>query len=239
MNAMAPSARFASATLTAAGLRHSRPSLALLSALLLLSACGVAPARPSHGSSMDRTSPAAAPAQTDRPTGDAQPRYASALALLDQQQTDQAEATLISLVHDYPQLSGPATELGLLYLRSNRKAQATQSFEQALRANPQNTVALNCLGILYRQRGDFARAEQSYLQAIALKPDDAKAHLNLGILYELSMHQPRAALEQYRAAQKYSPQDNLLLTAWVMELDPQAAAPVADGTGASAVRAAR
>jgi|GEM_PF-874213 len=217
----------------------------------LLAACGGAPARssvphrtpvssasqPASSSSSALSSPQSAPAQGNAGS-DPQSRFAAALALLDQHQQDQAEAALVSLARDFPQLSGPSTELGLLYLRSNRRPQATQSFEQALRANSQNTVALNCLGILYRQAGDFARSEQSYLRAIALKPNDAKTHLNLGILYELSLHRPKDALDQYRESQKYAAQENLMVTAWIKELETQGN-PVATGAASSAIAAAR
>ncbi|MDB5988298.1 MAG: tetratricopeptide repeat protein [Nevskia sp.] len=215
--------------------------VALLTAALL-AGCADEPARPYKPV---RQTPndagavqSAAAAVSKSAVDDAQPRFAAVLTLLDQHQPDQAEPALVALAHDYPQLSGPATELGLLYLRSNRRPQALQSFEQALRANSQNTVALNCLGILYRQRGDFARAEQSYLRAIALKPNDAKAHLNLGILYELSLHRPRDALDQYRESQKYVEQENLMVTAWIKELEPQAN-PVASSVASAAIRAAR
>ncbi len=220
-----------------------------LTTAMMLSACGGAPAR--SGSVSHRTpSQSSAPLPSETPvaapvaqgaaaaTGDPQTRFAAALALLDQHQQDQAETALVSLVHDFPQLSGPSTELGLLYLRSNRRPQATQSFEQALRANSQNTVALNCLGILYRQAGDFARSEQSYLRAIALKPSDAKTHLNLGILYELSLRRPKDALDQYRESQKYAAQENLMVTAWIKELESQPN-PVAMTPPSGAVTAAR
>ena len=215
--------------------------LALLLAAAVLVACSDAPTRPDASRRVPADAiPGPDTAQTSTAgSSDAQQRFAAALALLDQHQPDQAEAALVALAQDYPQLSGPATELGLLYLRSNRRPQATQSFELALRANPQNTLALNCLGILYRQRGDFARAEQSYLRVIALKPDDAKAHLNLGILYELSLHRPRDALEQYRESQKYAVQENLMVTAWIKELEPQAGPLVASDTAASLMSAAR
>lgn len=146
-------------------------------------------------------------------------RFHAALQLMTDRKTAEAQKAFNSLSRDFPALSGPLTDLGILYARGKQRDSAIASFAKAVAANPDNAVALNWCGALYRETGDFQRAEQFYLKALSVKPDYAAAALNLGILYEVSMHRPQEALVQYRRYQQLSGKDDLIVTAWIKDIE--------------------
>lgn len=204
--------------------RAVAPAVALLLLALMLQACS-APA-PRHSPSR-ATKPAAASQPTApavAPKGDADQRFREALKLMKSQQNAEAIQAFLALSRDFPQYSGPFTDLGILYAQGRQRDQAIVSFSKAVAANPNNAVALNWLGSLYREGGDFARAEQSWLAALAVKPDYAPVHRNLGILYDVSLRRPQQAVAAYREYLKYAGMEDLIVTAWINELET--AAPV-------------
>lgn len=186
---------------------------------VLLSACSTPPLR------SDAPPRAAAPAAESLASA-AQPRFEAALKLMQEGQREAALAALQALCRDYPQFSGPYTDLGILYSKMQRRDAAIASFTQALQRNPDNVVALNYLGGLYREAGDYTRAEQAYQQAQRARRDYAPSYLNLAILYELSLHRPQQALAQYRLYQQYAgAQAQPMVTVWIKEIEMAGAAP--------------
>ncbi|TJY61154.1 tetratricopeptide repeat protein [Sinimarinibacterium sp. CAU 1509] len=163
---------------------------------------------------------------------EADQRFKAALALMKDMQPDEARQAFEALAQAFPNMSGPLTNLGILYAQGHDREQAVANFSKAVAANPGNAVALNWLGILYRETGDFRRAEQAYLQALKTQPSQADAHLNLGILYEVSLRRPVDALTHYRAYLEHDHGDDLIVTAWVKELEMQVGTAVASSTGA-------
>lgn len=152
--------------------------------------------------------------------GDPQARFASALKLMHDGRNDEAEIALRVLSQDFPQFSGPATNLGILYAKAGKNAAAEVAFAAAIKANPGNAVALNWLGQLSRERGDDTHAEQYYQRAIAAHADYAPAYFNLAILYDAALHRPAAALAQYRAYQKLAGgDDHPMVAVWIHELE--------------------
>jgi Flp pilus assembly protein TadD len=168
----------------------------------------------------------------DNRKGDPDQRFAAALKLMKANQLPEAQPAFFALSRDYPNLSGPLTNLGILYARQHQHAQAVTAFIKAVTINPANAVAWNWLGSLYRESGDYLHAEQAYRQALALQPDYAAAHLNLGILYEVSLRRPQEALTQYRSYQEYAGKENLIVTAWIRELEATPTAAITVATGA-------
>jgi tetratricopeptide (TPR) repeat protein len=166
--------------------------------------------------------------------GDPQSRFSASLQLMKEKKYPEAEAGLVALANDFPQFSGPLTNLGIIYAKTNRRDQAMLVLTKATVANSRNPVAWNWLGMMQREGGSGAAAERSYLKALEAKPDYALAHLNLGILYDNYLGRPADALVHYRQYQQLAGRDDLRIAAWIAEIEsrtpvskPQMAAPQA------------
>jgi tetratricopeptide (TPR) repeat protein len=204
--------------------------LALAGALaLVLAACGSAATRTPAAKPAPVEAPEPAPTPAGPDKGDPDARFKDALQLLKDKQPQEAQAAFAKLADDFPEFSGPLTNLGILYAQGKQRDQALVAFNKAVADNPQNPVAQNWVGILYRERNDYARAESAYLKALKAKPDYAPAHLNLGILYDVYWKRPQDALAQYREYQRLTGGDRLIVTAWIKQLEETAAAPAAPG----------
>ena len=156
---------------------------------------------------------AAAPVVPER----AAQQYAQALQLMKSGRNTDAELEFKELAVEYPQLSGPQLNLGLLYLRDSRLPEAEAAFKAALEHEPANAVAGNELGIVERKLGKFTEAEAAYQRTIAAEPNYAPAHLNLGVLYDLYLAQPQKALEEFERYLEIAG-DNKQVAGWVVEL---------------------
>lgn len=224
-----------------------RLRLALCSAAVVLAGCGTLGKKPEKGPTTTASAPAAstsvaapaAPAVKPSPAasapapagttgskaaaagkGDPSQRFTDALALLHEHKYTDAQQGFTSLGADFPQYSGPLTDLGILYARNPAaRDKAVAAFTQAVKARPDNAIALDWLGILQRQAGQYNVAEQSYLAALKIKPDYAMAHLNLAILYDLYLKRPADALTQYHAYQDAGGKGDLRVTAWIRALE--------------------
>lgn len=207
---------------------------AALAAVTLLAGCS-APARQPARSQPLAVEPAAPAAKTLAPVpGRPAPelRFQNALLLMQDQRPQDAQIALQSLLKDYPDLSGAWTDAGIIQARGKQRDLALASFERAIAANPGNTVALNWCGAMYREAGDFKRAEQRWQKAIELKPDYSAALLNLAILYDVSMHRPQDALPLYRRYQALSGGKDLIVSAWVRDLESRGPVVADAGSGA-------
>lgn len=151
--------------------------------------------------------------------GDPEVRFQEALALMKGRRHAEAQAAFLALTRDFPELSGPQTDLGILYAQARQHDLAIASLERAVKANPANAVAHNWLGTLHREKGDLLGAEQDYRRAIAARPDYAPAWLNLAILYDVALHRPREALATYQEYQRKFGQDDLIVAAWIRDLE--------------------
>lgn len=205
---------------------------------LALSACGPAPTKPSDtvktrpGSKPVAKTPAgtkkpdAVAAKTPvAPQASLRTRYENALELLKQNQFKDAESLLLQITKEAPEYSGPHTNLGILYAKTQRREPALAAFARAVAANPRNATALNWTGTLYREAKDYARAEQHYLKALATDSDYEPALLNLGILYGEYLNQPQKALDFYKRYRRKAPNsESLKLAVWIAELEAKLAA---------------
>ena len=89
-----------------------------------------------------------------------------------------------------PSGSSPAQDLGRYYLdlgdryyQANRFQEALGAFDEVVRQNPQDYVALNKRGVVKAAMKDYPGAMADYTQAIAIAPDYAMALENRGALY--------------------------------------------------------
>lgn len=214
----------------------NRCTSAVLITALLISACSTPVRRSSPPTKPSPVTPAASPPKTlaavpGRPAPEL--RFQNALALMQDQRPQDAQIALQSLLKDYPDLSGVWTDAGIIQARAKQRDQALKSFERAIAANPSNTVALNWCGAQYREAGDYKRAEQRWQKAIELRPDYAAAVLNLAILYDVSMRRPQDALPLYRRYQELSGNQDLIVSAWVRDLESRGPVVADSGSGAA------
>lgn len=198
----------------------------ILCAGLLVVGCSARAPKPDTSTA---TTPATPPPTATAPNkGDPDQRFKEALKLMKDKQPKEAYDAFLKLAKDFPEFSGPLTDLAILQANAKQRAPAIINFQKAAKANPQNFVALNWLGTLQRDAGDFAAAEAAYRAAIAANADYAPAHLNLAILYDLSLKRPADALDEYRAYQRIAGSDRLIVSAWIRELEerlPQTPSP--------------
>ena len=152
-------------------------------------------------------------------------RYAQALELLKASRWLEAESLLTAYAKEFPQHSGPHTNLGIVYARTNRKPLAAAAFAEAVRANPKNAVAHVWLGVIAREAGDYKQAEMSYRRALAANLEYPAAHLNLGILYDQYMQKPREALVAYKRYRELAGKEDLRATVWIAELESKLKQP--------------
>jgi len=144
--------------------------------------------------------------------------YLQALRTIEQGNEGQAIKLLSDMSRQYPALSGPQTNLGLIYYNQDDIVKAEAAFKAALGINPKNAVAHNHLGIIYRRQGRFREAETAYLSAIQHKPDYANAHLNLGILYDIYLLKLDKALQHYQKFQSLQASEDKTVKNWIIGL---------------------
>ena len=122
------------------------------------------------------------------------------------------------IVTSYPDLAGPHTNLGMLYLKTNSLDQAEQALLKAVELNPKNVIGYNYLGIVYRNKGRFDDAEKAYLKALEINSNYNYAHLNLGILYDLYKADLPRALTHYQKYLSLTNNPDKMVEKWIVDL---------------------
>lgn len=159
-------------------IRRLGTGIAIL-ATLVLAGCGTVPG--AHGGS----------------DVSADPRFDRAARALESGVADEAEQLLGGLATDYPELSGPLLNLGILHAAAGRFEAAEDAFRRAIEVAPADAVAYAELGIVLRHQGRFAEADAAYREALALQPGYALAWRNRGVLLDLYLGRPAEALQCY------------------------------------------
>lgn len=134
-------------------------------------------------------------------------------------QWQQAETLLQQLIADYPDLSGPYLNLGIVYQQTGRLSDAEQQFTAAINVNASNLEAYNYLANLKRRQGRFSEAEKVYQQALQVWPDYPAGHLNLGILYDVYLHDLANAKIHYEHYQNLLPEPDGQVVGWLVDLE--------------------
>ncbi len=145
--------------------------------------------------------------------------FARATELLQAERLLEAEALLLEITDDQPELAGPWINLAQVFVAQGREDDAIAALEQAVLANPGNCAGRTELGVLLRKRGEFAAAEAHYLACLEYQPGYQAAYLNLGILYDLYLGRPDEALAAYRHYQDLAGDDDRRVRGWVMDLE--------------------
>src|SRR5262245_18252181 len=70
---------------------------------------------------------------------------------------------------------------GMAYKEQGKVDEAIASFEAAVAARANHSMAWNSLGILYKKKGDLTKAVEAFEKAAALMPKNATVFSNLGM----------------------------------------------------------
>jgi tetratricopeptide (TPR) repeat protein len=172
------------------------------------------------GETKNGTTASQSPAQSAKPQISPQVHqsYDDALKAMRVGDNKKAKALLLSLTKTRPDLSGPYTNLGLIYFREGNIDDAETAFQQAIKVNPKSAVSYNHLGIINRGKGKFKEAKKDYQRALKINDGYAYAHLNLGILYDLYLGDLHKALDHYNRFQSLSPQKDKEVEKWIADL---------------------
>jgi len=95
--------------------------------------------------------------------------------------------------------------IGTIYAYLKNYDKAIESYEAAIKANPDFGPAYSNLGIAYKRLGDFDKAVANYKKAILISPDYIEAHYNLGLCYR-DMGDFGNAIKSFNNALAVSPQ---------------------------------
>jgi tetratricopeptide (TPR) repeat protein len=83
-----------------------------------------------------------------------------------------------------PDAAGALVNLGTIYYRQRKFAEAEKYYRQAIEADPSYPLAQFNLGNLYDEQGRVVEALEHYRSALHLNPQYADAHFNLALLCE-------------------------------------------------------
>lgn len=83
-----------------------------------------------------------------------------------------------------PEAAGALVNLGTIYYRQRRFAEAEKHYCQAIAADPDYPLAQFNLGNLYDEQNRVPEAFEHYRRALALNPSYADAHFNIALLCE-------------------------------------------------------
>ncbi len=170
--------------------------------------------------SFDLTGPAENPylLQEVSVPGAASALFRDALAAMQSQQWSRAENLFLQLNAQYPNLSGPYLNLGIVYRQLNKIEDAEKALAKAISVNELNIYALNQLALLKREQGDFKAAETLYLNALAIWPRHDSSHKNLGILYDMYMGDFDRAVEHFEVYQYLQAEPIRQVAGWIVDL---------------------
>ena len=120
-------------------------------------------------------------------------------ALVELGRLDESEEALVLAGRLRPDHHGPFINLGHVYRRRDRPAEAARFFREALARSPSVAVVHQSLGSAYREIGRLDDAIACYRSALELDPGLHRAHSNL--VYLLYYHPdfgPEAVLAEHR-----------------------------------------
>ena len=108
------------------------------------------------------------------------------------------------IIKKYPDDKWSRWDLGWLYFRQNRPADAVEAFKESLRLDPDFGYALNSLGYVYVELGELEKAVETLKKYAALTPGEANPWDSLGYAYA-SMGNIEEAIKSYKEALKIWP----------------------------------
>ena len=198
-------------------------------AAVLLAACGSAPPpKPTEAPA----EPVAAGAKAGAPGAVASvpvtPRgkadWDRAVGFMRSGNNTEAELEFKQVALQFPQLSAPYVNLGILYRKAGRLEQSEDALKTAVERNDGSAVAWTELGATQRLRGEFPNAAASYEKAIAADPNFAPAYRNLGVVSDLYLGDPERALTAFEHYKELTGEEKPV-SGWIAELRARTGKP--------------
>jgi tetratricopeptide (TPR) repeat protein len=144
--------------------------------------------------------------------------FTKAVALLNQDQYQQAITVFESVIAREQRLPAPYVNVAMAYSKLGDKEKAEENLISALKLDIGHPVANNELGLLYRKAGKFNAARTAYQNAIKEHSDYLPAKRNLGVLCDLYLHDYQCALEQFQDYLELVPGDKEVAI-WVADVE--------------------
>jgi Tfp pilus assembly protein PilF len=209
---------------------------------LMLAACGSAPpAKPTEGASAPvgaeaqaaaKGGTAATPGAAGAPgavpnvpvTARGKADFERAVGFMRSGNNTEAELEFKQVALQFPQLSAPYVNLGILYRKSGRLEQSEDALKTAVERNDGSAVAWTELGATQRLRGEFPNAAASYEKAIADDPNFAPADRNLGVVSDLYLGDPERALTAFEHYKELTGEEKPV-SGWIAELRARTGKP--------------
>ena len=155
------------------------------------------------------------------PVKDAEGKHQYVLALMNDENWQEAATELEILTAARPGLAAPWVNLGIVHTMLGDSTAAESAFKRALDANDDSAEAWNQLGMLYRRSGQLDEARNAYNSGLQSSPDHAELHWNLAILHDRYLPDPVIALAHYERYQQLTKSDDPQLTQWIASLREQ------------------
>jgi len=124
---------------------------------------------------------------------DAQMRFLKSVILVDAGRSAEAQAILLQLVQDYPELAEPHNNLAAIHAAAGEYGKARAELEETIRLNTNYAPAHENLGDVHA-----LLAGQSYARALRLEPASATLPRKLALVRQLTAisSEPKAAPPQ-------------------------------------------
>jgi predicted TPR repeat methyltransferase len=129
---------------------------------------------------------------------------AKILALLENNNLDQALVEAKQLASANPNNADIAHLLGLIYAKNNYFPAAIEQFDRAIKLDPNQAIFHNNISNAYKRIGNFDLAMRHLHAALRLAPNNAESYNNLGSMY-YSQGEIKQAVTQYEKAIRLSP----------------------------------
>ena len=136
----------------------------------------------------------------------------------------EAELEFKQVALQFPQLSSPYVNLGILYRKAGHLDQSEDALKTAVERNDGSAVAWTELGATQRLRGEFPSAAASYEKAIAADPNFAPAYRNLGVVSDLYLGDPERALTAFERYKELTGEEKPV-SGWIAELRARTGKP--------------
>jgi tetratricopeptide (TPR) repeat protein len=136
----------------------------------------------------------------------------------------EAELEFKQVALQFPQLSAPYVNLGILYRKAGQLEQSEDALKTAVERNDGSAVAWTELGATQRLRGEFPNAAASYEKAIASDPNFAPAYRNLGVVSDLYLGDPERALTAFERYKELTGEEKPV-SGWIAELRARTGKP--------------
>jgi tetratricopeptide (TPR) repeat protein len=136
----------------------------------------------------------------------------------------EAELEFKQVALQFPQLSAPYVNLGILYRKAGQLEQSEDALKTAVERNDGSAVAWTELGATQRLRGEFPNAAASYEKAIADDPNFAPAYRNLGVVSDLYLGDPERALTAFERYKELTGEEKPV-SGWIAELRARTGKP--------------